>query len=125
MPIASGHIGAPAHEERRLVETAKAAGDVERRDSIPVARIDLGAAVKEDAQVRLGPEDRGDVQRRLPIPVSHPGVDAPGNQLFGDGRVPRPMRRQEQERACPQDMSQVGARTLGERKSKTITGSFL
>ena len=56
MPIASGHIGAPAHEERRLVETAKAAGDVERRDSIPVARIDLGAAVKEDAQVRSVPK---------------------------------------------------------------------
>ena len=50
MPVASGHIGPSAHEERRLVEMAKAGGDVERRESIPVARIDLGAAVKEDAQ---------------------------------------------------------------------------
>ena len=64
--------------------------------------------------MRLAPEDRGEVQRRLPIPVSQPGVGALGKQLFGDGRVPPPMRHLEQER-LPAKISQFGVRTLRER----------
>ena len=114
MPVASGHIGASAHEERRLVETAKAGGDVERRESNPVRASISAPPSRRTAQVRLVPEDRGEVQRRLPIPVSQPGVGASGKQVFGDGRVPPPMRRLEQER-LPAEISQVGVRTLRER----------